>query len=76
MAFSVALKIQTFIADPFVLGVPTGNSFTYYSGDDRGFSTSENAGYRTKQYLTFNFNNDGASWQGFTDTGQTHRALV
>ncbi|MCQ4085691.1 DUF3238 domain-containing protein [Saccharibacillus sp. JS10] len=76
MAFSVALKLQTFIVEPVVFGVPTGNAIVYYSGDNRGFSTSENASYRTKQYLTFNFDNNGASWQGFTDTGQTHRSVV
>ncbi|QDH21504.1 DUF3238 domain-containing protein [Saccharibacillus brassicae] len=76
MAFSVALKIQTFIADAYVPGVPTPTSQAWYGGDNRGFSSSDTVRFRTKQYLTFNFDNNGASWNGFTDTGETHRYTI
>ncbi|MFD1887121.1 DUF3238 domain-containing protein [Paenibacillus wenxiniae] len=75
MAFSAAVKIQTFISEDWIL-FPFTNDRNYtlhFKGDHRSFTSSDNASFRTKQYLSFNYTSaDGKfTFNGDEDTGTT-----
>lgn len=74
MAFSAALKIRTFIAEDWV-DFPSSLEYyrTEFQGDNRGFTSSDNVTFRTKQYISFDYNgSNGFSYSADTDTGTTH----
>lgn len=82
MAFTVAVKIQSFISDAWVKSpisfVPITNVDSSFRGDNRTFSSSDSSGvtYRTKQYLTFKVDNASMSYEAYADTGVTVRRDV
>lgn len=75
MAITFAIMIKTFIKDAWVpnpLGsVTLDPRISSFEGDNRDFSKEPNASFRTKQYLTFDFNNAGSTWTANADTGTT-----
>lgn len=80
MAFSAAVKIQTFISEDWMLYPFTNdrNNTLYFKGDNRSFTSSDNASFRTKQYLAFDYTSSSGkfSFSGNTDTGTTELKKV
>ncbi|WP_046228177.1 DUF3238 domain-containing protein [Paenibacillus dauci] len=74
MAVTFALKIMTFIKDAWVpspLQILDGVSYkSELKGDNRGFQ-KEATSFRTAQYITMEFNNNGGTWNSTPRTGES-----